>query len=115
MVYNPSDIEKENCEKGKSCDYGICDECSVNEKSKTNVISFEEHKESRELLDLEKDNPEYVVTWTDEDADDEDERLVLSDLEVIEIGDKLLDARNLINDVLDKLGIGEIDASEIFD
>lgn len=29
-VFIPNEEELENCMKGKACEYGICDECSVN-------------------------------------------------------------------------------------
>lgn len=33
-MYIPTEYEIENCEKGKCCEYGICDECLLNEKEK---------------------------------------------------------------------------------
>lgn len=28
-LYEPSEIEKENCENGKCCEFGICEECTI--------------------------------------------------------------------------------------
>ena len=44
---------------------------------------------------------------------EEDESLVLTDEEVLTIGSYLLDARSAINEVLEILGIGESDGSEL--
>ena len=44
---------------------------------------------------------------------EEDESLVLTDEEVLTIGSYLLDARNAINAVLEILGVGESDGSEL--
>ena len=44
---------------------------------------------------------------------EEDESLVLTDEEVFTIGSYLLDARSAINEVLEILGVGESDGSEL--
>jgi len=44
---------------------------------------------------------------------EEDESLVLTDEEVLTIGSYLLDARSAINEVLEILGVGEFDGSEL--
>ena len=35
-VFIPNEEELENCMKGKACEYGICDECSVNRREEEN-------------------------------------------------------------------------------
>lgn len=71
-------------------------------KVQTQVIKEEEQKE------------EYEVIYDDCNCESED--LVLSDMEAIEVIDKLLDAKKYIDEVLDVLGGGEIeDISEVID
>lgn len=62
----------------------------------------------------EEEQKEYEVIYDDCNCESED--LVLSDMEAIEVIDKLLDAKKYINEVLDILGGGEIeDISEVID
>lgn len=62
----------------------------------------------------EEEQKEYEVIYDDCNCESED--LVLSDMEAIEVIDKLLDAKKYINEVLDVLGGGEIeDISEVID
>lgn len=62
----------------------------------------------------EEEQKEYEVIYDDCNCESED--LVLSDMEAIEVIDKLLDAKKYIDEVLDVLGGGEIeDISEVID
>lgn len=50
-MYIPSDIVIENCLNGKSCPFGICDECIVTQGKETEVTKEKESfKDEREIV-----------------------------------------------------------------
>ncbi len=112
------------------CSYGICDECIIikganNNMSNNKVINFEDAMYNEVTVEEELKAIEaeieadlipngYGLSNTDITFN-EDESVTLSDNAIMVLGSELLDVRNMVNNILEMLGIGEVSSIEELD